>query len=66
MKTKNCKKFCKAQTASRLKVITDPPPDKTFLRARNKKFLTEICTVKCVIFFIVFGGFDTFWWKIWN
>ena len=45
---KNCKTFCKAQIASRLKEIIQPPPpphpppDKTLLRLKNKNFVKEI------------------------
>ena len=44
---KNCKIFCKAQTASRLKEIIQPLPiplplDKTLLRLWNKNFLKEV------------------------
>ena len=46
---KNCKTFCEAQTASRVKEIVQispptpyPPPDKSLLCLWNKNFLTEI------------------------
>ena len=47
MKMINCKAFCNAQTASRLKEIFQPPPfrvlpDKSLQRLWNKNFLKEI------------------------
>ena len=47
IKMKNCKTFCKAQKASRLKDINwptpiSPPPDQILLRFWNKNFLKEI------------------------
>ena len=47
IKMKNCKTFCKAQTASRLKDINwptpiPPPPDQILQCFSNKNFLKEI------------------------